>query len=107
MARTLTCTDERWNCDYLKECEKPCQHHVGQTASDALPPLADAIAAVHQTACSSCCPRRCALSSIGRRLGPDCTAQQATPRRGSDGGVVAVGRRALPKARSKGGSVRT
>ena len=21
MARTLTCTDERWNCDYLKECE--------------------------------------------------------------------------------------
>lgn len=47
MARTLTCTDERWNCDYLKECEKPCQHHVGQTASDARPPLATAVAVVH------------------------------------------------------------
>ena len=47
MARTLTCTDERWNCDYLKECEKPCQHHVGQAASDARPPLADAVAVVH------------------------------------------------------------
>ena len=47
MARTLTCTDERWNCDYLKECEAPCAHHVGQRAADATPPLAEALAVVH------------------------------------------------------------
>ena len=47
MARTLTCTDDRWNCDYLKECTVPCQHHVGQTAADATPPLAESLAAVH------------------------------------------------------------
>ena len=47
MARTLTCRDENWNCDYLKECETPCQHHVGPNAADATPPLADALAAVH------------------------------------------------------------
>lgn len=47
MARTLTCTDERWNCDYVKECEAPCAHHVGARAADATPPLADALAVVH------------------------------------------------------------
>ena len=47
MARTLTCTDDRWNCDYLKECDGPCQHHVGRDAKDAKPPLAPALAAVH------------------------------------------------------------
>ena len=47
MARALTCTDERWNCDYLKECATPCAHHVGSTAADATPPLAAALAAVH------------------------------------------------------------
>jgi hypothetical protein len=46
-ARTLTCTDERWNCDYIKECERPCAHHVGGSAVDARPPLAAALAAVH------------------------------------------------------------
>ena len=49
MARTLTCRDARWNCDYVRECEQPCAHHVGRTASDAAPPLAEAIAAVHST----------------------------------------------------------
>ena len=47
MSRALTCTDERWNCDYLKECSAPCAHHVGANASDATPPLAAALAAVH------------------------------------------------------------
>ena len=47
MSRALMCTDERWNCDYLKECTTPCAHHVGQRAEDARPPLAEAIAAVH------------------------------------------------------------
>ena len=46
-ARTLTCTDNRWNCDYLKECDTPCAHHVGRNASDAIPPLDVALAAVH------------------------------------------------------------
>ena len=75
MARTLTCTDERWNCssakpcgsshhslprpraahpflhpgDYLKQCEGPCAHHVGNSVLDASPPIAPAIAAVHST----------------------------------------------------------
>ena len=47
MARALTCVDERWNCDYLKECATPCAHHVGNTASDARPPLPLALATVH------------------------------------------------------------
>ncbi len=47
MARTLTCRDERWNCDYVSSCEVPCAHHVGASAADATPPLADALAAVH------------------------------------------------------------
>ena len=32
MARTLTCRDERWNCDYITSCDAPCAHHVGQDA---------------------------------------------------------------------------
>ena len=47
MARTLTCRDERWNCDYITSCDAPCAHHVGQDAADATPPLGAALAAVH------------------------------------------------------------
>lgn len=77
MARTLTCTDERWNCDYLKECEKPCQHHVGQTASDARPPLADAVAVVHSAdfvGVLELLPEALCVIEYRKRgtLGPDC-----------------------------------
>ena len=47
MARTLTCRDARWNCDYVRTCDVPCAHHVGQTSSDAFPPIAESVAAVH------------------------------------------------------------
>ena len=30
MARTLTCRDERWNCDYVGSCDSPCAHHVSR-----------------------------------------------------------------------------
>ena len=47
MARTLTCRDERWNCDYITSCDAPCAHVDGQDAADATPPLGAALAAVH------------------------------------------------------------
>ena len=45
-ARSLTCVDEHWNCDYISSCDMPCSHHVGPNATDATPPLAEAVATV-------------------------------------------------------------
>lgn len=47
MARTLTCTDEHWNCDFIQRCDVACAHHVGNDPKDATPPLTEALAAVH------------------------------------------------------------
>ncbi len=46
-ARSMTCADPAWNADFVNECERACSHHVGRNASDATPPLAPAINAVH------------------------------------------------------------
>ena len=108
MARTLTCTDERWNCDYLKECEKPCQHHVGQTASDAQPPLADAIAAVHSAdfvGVLELLPEALCIVEYRKTgmLGPDCTCAAGDAEgEGSDGGAVAVGRSGVAEGAVEG-----
>ena len=47
MGRALSCRNEEWNCDYVRSCEAPCAHHVGNDAADATPPLGVALGGVH------------------------------------------------------------
>ena len=93
MARTLTCRDARWNCDYVRECEQPCAHHVGKTQADAFPPVAEAVAAVHSSdyvGVLELLPESLCLAEY-RKLGvlPEhCTCAEAPPA-GSAGAAAA------------------
>lgn len=84
MARTLTCRDERWNCDYLKECDLPCAHHVGRRAADATPPLAESPPARTKPEAHDANPRHtCTPTRAHRRARSDeraPSADEATPR---------------------------